>query len=65
MDMIKIKNIWEYAEEEINEVLSEHLIFIDITGRLFADLSTYQFIVEERDKETAEKWRKWQGEIHG
>jgi len=63
--MIKIKNIWEYAEEEINEVLSEHLIFIDITGRLFADLSTYQFIVEERDKETAEKWRKWQGEIHG
>lgn len=61
----KVRQIWELTEVEVDEFLVVAPEHTPETERLISDLDTYNFIMQERDKETAEKWRRWQGQIHG
>lgn len=64
-ERVQTKLIWELTETEMDGLLADPPERTPETERLLVDLGTYLFIEEERSKETAEKWRKWQGQLYG
>lgn len=61
----KVRQIWELTKAEVDEFLAEAPAWTPETERFISDLHTYDFIIQERGKETAENWRRWQGQLHG